>query len=300
MRRKLSIIALTAILTAGAGVAYAAGPANCDDADGVIGCCIGNDNYFCASGSSTVTESTCSSGKVCGWNASKGYYGCVSPPAESDPTDTFPLACGGGSSTTSSSSTAASSSSSTTAASSSSSSSSTAASSSSSSSGSTSCGLTTGDPTCDACIDANCCAEATACADDPDCVSCLEENPICDTSQTATDFEDCLETSCAVECSGSGTGGASASSSTTSGGTGGSGTGGAGGSVGTTTTVTVGGSSGTGARGSGGGFGAVGSGIACNASSGSHHDGFVGMVAVALAVLAGRRRRRALPRADRE
>jgi hypothetical protein len=58
-------------------------PTTCAEADGEVGCC-GPDgqNYYCGDG---VT--------VCGWSSSEGYYDCVAPPATSDPSGTYSIAC---------------------------------------------------------------------------------------------------------------------------------------------------------------------------------------------------------------
>jgi hypothetical protein len=68
-------------------------PTNCSQADGYQGCCVGNVSYYCPNGSSTVTKKICPSGQVCGWNPGKSYYACVAPPAQADPTNTYPIAC---------------------------------------------------------------------------------------------------------------------------------------------------------------------------------------------------------------
>jgi hypothetical protein len=70
-------------------------PTTCSEANGVVGCCGPNgESYYCATASSTTVKSAaCTGGKVCGWNASKMYYSCVSPPATADPSGTEPIAC---------------------------------------------------------------------------------------------------------------------------------------------------------------------------------------------------------------
>jgi hypothetical protein len=68
-------------------------PTTCAEADGEVGCC-GPDgqNYYCGDGV-TVTPVTCAVGTVCGWSSSEGYYDCVAPPATSDPSGTYSIAC---------------------------------------------------------------------------------------------------------------------------------------------------------------------------------------------------------------
>jgi hypothetical protein len=55
----------------------------CCDASGIL--------HYCSSG--TMKNVTCTSGNVCGWNATKSYYGCVAPPGGPDPSNTYPEAC---------------------------------------------------------------------------------------------------------------------------------------------------------------------------------------------------------------
>jgi hypothetical protein len=66
-------------------------PATCGLADNAVGCCIGNELYYCKAGTSTITATACASGKVCGWDSAKSYYDCVSPPATSSAS--YPIAC---------------------------------------------------------------------------------------------------------------------------------------------------------------------------------------------------------------
>ena len=75
----------------GAGDAGSVVPTTCAQADGLYGCCIGQDLYYCLSG--TVIEQTCKNGRVCGWSASNAYYGCVAPPGGADPSGIYPIAC---------------------------------------------------------------------------------------------------------------------------------------------------------------------------------------------------------------
>jgi hypothetical protein len=51
-----------------------------------------------------------------------------------------------------------------------------------------SCGLTSGDATCDACLDGSCCAETTTCVGDADCVALLR----C--------YDGCSDATCAAAC----------------------------------------------------------------------------------------------------
>ena len=131
-----------------------------------------------------------------------------------------------------------------------------AATASASSSGGMNCGLTTGDPDCDACINGLCCAQATACVNDNNCLTCLSANPPCTTDPAATNLEDCLAMSCSAQCGG----GSSTSSASSSSGTISS-------SSGTVTTSSSGSSSG------GGGAGASSSGSATTSSGGGAGGG---------------------------
>jgi hypothetical protein len=79
-----------------------------------------------------------------------------------------------------------------------------------------SCGLASGDPTCDTCIDASCCAENTACVSDADCAAlvacgdacrddacisaCMSAHP---SGATKLDtLSSCVQTSCSSACGG--------------------------------------------------------------------------------------------------
>lgn len=69
-------------------------PTTCAEADDTVGCCGPNgENYYCSTNGTTVTAKQCTGGKVCGWNATSSYYGCVTGPASSDPSGTYPIAC---------------------------------------------------------------------------------------------------------------------------------------------------------------------------------------------------------------
>ncbi len=69
-------------------------PTICAQANDKIGCCDGSGAfYYCPSGYTTPKKTTCTSGKVCGWDSSQSYYGCVSPPVSSDPSGKYPMAC---------------------------------------------------------------------------------------------------------------------------------------------------------------------------------------------------------------
>jgi hypothetical protein len=75
----------------GSGGSSGGPPTTCAEANGNIGCCDGNTEYYCTSG--TLKTSTCTNGLVCTWNSSKGYYSCGSGPAMSGSGQ--PLACPG-------------------------------------------------------------------------------------------------------------------------------------------------------------------------------------------------------------
>jgi hypothetical protein len=69
-------------------------PATCGEVNGKVGCCGPDGNaYYCATASSTVKSTSCTGGKVCGWNASRMYYSCVSPPSHADPSGVYPITC---------------------------------------------------------------------------------------------------------------------------------------------------------------------------------------------------------------
>ncbi len=255
MRRIISIASLVGIL-ASAGAAQAA-PNTCAEADNAIGCCDGEVNYYCTNGSNTVGSKTCGGGQVCGWDTQTGEYACVQPPTITDPTGQHPIACG--MPTTGGN-----------------------------------CGITTGNATCDACINASCCAQSAACSNDPKCVACLNETPVCNNDGVAALLENCVQGRCATQCapaatttsSSSSTTASSSSSSSSSGRTTASsttatsGAGGAGGAAG----FIVG-------SGGSGGFVGVGNGVACSAAPGPGGDGAAWIAALALATLGARRRR---------
>jgi hypothetical protein len=69
-------------------------PTTCAQAYNVIGCCGANgDNYYCPADGGALTMTACTAPKVCGWNATKGYYACVAAPGTADPSGTNPIAC---------------------------------------------------------------------------------------------------------------------------------------------------------------------------------------------------------------
>jgi hypothetical protein len=69
-------------------------PTTCAETNGSVGCCDGSGAfYYCSAGSTSVRKTTCTSGKVCGWNTSDKYYGCVDAPGGADPSNTYPMEC---------------------------------------------------------------------------------------------------------------------------------------------------------------------------------------------------------------
>jgi hypothetical protein len=71
--------------------------------------------------------------------------------------------------------------------------------------------LQTGDPTCDACMDASCCAQESACLDEPDCLDffgCLAKGTPQATCQTmhptghavASGVNQCMNQKCSAQC----------------------------------------------------------------------------------------------------
>ncbi len=66
-------------------------PTTCSQTNQGVGCCVGNDNYYCNQ-LDAVHEVKCTGGQVCGWVASQKYYGCGTSTG-SDPSGTYPIAC---------------------------------------------------------------------------------------------------------------------------------------------------------------------------------------------------------------
>jgi len=66
------------------------------------------------------------------------------------------------------------------------------------------CGVRASAQTCRACIEAHCCGEALACADDPTCGRCLEDPQAvgCDASEASRAFDACRADACARPCEG--------------------------------------------------------------------------------------------------
>ena len=76
---------------------YTLATSTCADVNSTVGCCTGNDLYYCNSSMDPAPmQADCAANPdfpVCGWNASAGYYDCVAAPSTSDPSDIYPLAC---------------------------------------------------------------------------------------------------------------------------------------------------------------------------------------------------------------
>jgi len=144
------------------------GPTTCSQADNTVGCCVGKVNYYCTA-SGVLDTTTCAGTTVCGWNSTRGYYACVAPPASSDPSGTYPIACGG-----------------------------------TSPDAAASCGgLNTGNAACDTCLDGSCCGDMAACAADPECLSCLSADPVptsCSSDAAYASTMTCVASSCAAAC----------------------------------------------------------------------------------------------------
>jgi hypothetical protein len=66
-------------------------PTTCAEANNKTGCCASGVAYYCEA--TTLTSQTCTGGKVCGWNSTSSYYGCVAAPGGSDPSGTNPINC---------------------------------------------------------------------------------------------------------------------------------------------------------------------------------------------------------------
>jgi hypothetical protein len=78
--------------TASTGGTGGGAPLTCESVNGVQGCCDTHGVvHFCQQGS--LLTQTCPAGSMCGWNDVAGYYDCVPPPGEADPSGTFPRAC---------------------------------------------------------------------------------------------------------------------------------------------------------------------------------------------------------------
>jgi hypothetical protein len=68
-------------------------PATCAAAHDSVGCCNDGTVYYCKSGETTLTATSCTGSKVCGWEASESFYTCVAAPGGADPTNANPEAC---------------------------------------------------------------------------------------------------------------------------------------------------------------------------------------------------------------
>jgi hypothetical protein len=68
-------------------------PATCVAAHDNIGCCNDDTVYYCKTGETTLTATSCTGSKVCGWEASESFYTCVAAPGGADPTNANPEAC---------------------------------------------------------------------------------------------------------------------------------------------------------------------------------------------------------------
>jgi hypothetical protein len=68
-------------------------PTTCAQTNGFTGCCDGTTLYYCPKNSNAPKAKACAAGQVCGWDASGGYYGCVSGPSMADPSNQYPLDC---------------------------------------------------------------------------------------------------------------------------------------------------------------------------------------------------------------
>ena len=79
-----------------AGTSSGGPPSTCAQANGDLGCCDGDNLYFCQ-GTMGPSMQACA-GKGCGWDPMKNWYDCGF--TGSDPSGTTPLMCGGGSSGT--------------------------------------------------------------------------------------------------------------------------------------------------------------------------------------------------------
>ena len=150
--------------------------------------------------------------------------------------------------------------------------SSSSSSSASSSSGGTSCGVTTMNPTCDACLNAQCCSEAEACVGDVTCNACLVATPAasCASDALLTALNNCVNGTCNAQCNGGTTSSTSAASSAGSTSTSGTTSASTSGSAATGSGATGSPATGTGTTGSGlSGSGTTGTGTAGGGTTGS-------------------------------
>jgi len=81
----------------GTGTSTSVVPTTCTGADDGVGCC-GPDgkNYYCNTPAGPVVAQACPTGTTCGWGTEghQSFYGCVTGGAgQSDPSDTYPIAC---------------------------------------------------------------------------------------------------------------------------------------------------------------------------------------------------------------
>jgi MYXO-CTERM domain-containing protein len=172
--------------------------------------------------------------------------------------------------------------------------------SSSSSSGGTNCGLQSSDAACNTCLDASCCSQAQACANDSNCTACLVATPpaSCNSESNFVALNNCLNGSCASPCGG----GSSSSTSSTSSSAGSpvssssSASSSNGGPGGTTGSAGQGGGNGAGGASNGSGGGDVGAKSGCSvAAAGSPdapaRDASIAVLLVGAALGLSRRRR---------
>jgi hypothetical protein len=69
-------------------------PLTCATVDGNVGCCDKAGVLHYCDAKENLVDQTCTTPDVCGWNYLFGYYDCVPSPGGSDPSKTYPKACG--------------------------------------------------------------------------------------------------------------------------------------------------------------------------------------------------------------
>ncbi len=68
-------------------------PTSCAGANDMTGCCAGSVLWYCDSTGAMKSKDCGPLSMACGWYATKSYYGCVPPPATTDPSGKYPITC---------------------------------------------------------------------------------------------------------------------------------------------------------------------------------------------------------------
>ena len=91
MSRRFVLASASAIALTAASIAAGGQTLTCAQVHGGVGCCAQNAVHYCRSG--VMKTAPCTDGRVCGWNAAGGNYGCMHPPAAADPSRANPRSC---------------------------------------------------------------------------------------------------------------------------------------------------------------------------------------------------------------